>query len=71
MAAAAKIPRRTRPKTRIPTTSNAVKNKKSRKRAANQKIEDLIGLSSTADVDGSYTGTPLKGGLPVQDADDL
>lgn len=25
----------------------------------------------TSDVDGSYTGRPLKGGLPVQDADDL
>lgn len=24
-----------------------------------------------SDVDGSYTGRPLKGGQPVQDADDL
>lgn len=25
----------------------------------------------TSDVDGSYTGVPLDGGMPVQDADDL
>lgn len=25
----------------------------------------------TSDVDGSYTGRPLDGGQPVQDADDL
>ncbi|MBE6806969.1 MAG: hypothetical protein E7527_03005 [Ruminococcaceae bacterium] len=24
-----------------------------------------------SDVDGSYTGRPLTGGMPVQDADDL
>lgn len=24
-----------------------------------------------SDVEGSYTGKPLKGGKPVQDADDL
>lgn len=25
----------------------------------------------TSDVSGSYTGTPIDGGVPVQDADDL
>lgn len=24
-----------------------------------------------SDVDGSYTGTPIDGGQPIQDADDL
>lgn len=24
-----------------------------------------------SDVNGSYTGTPIDGGVPVQDADDL
>lgn len=27
--------------------------------------------SVTSDIDGSYTGHPLDGGVPVQDADDL
>ncbi|MCI9273223.1 MAG: hypothetical protein HFE39_04600 [Clostridiales bacterium] len=25
----------------------------------------------SSDVSGSYTGTPIDGGVPVQDADDL
>lgn len=28
-------------------------------------------LKSATDVNGSYTGVPLDGGRPVQDADDL
>lgn len=28
-------------------------------------------LKSATDVNGSYTGIPLDGGRPVQDADDL
>ncbi len=27
--------------------------------------------STPSDIDGSYTGHPLDGGMPVQDADDL
>lgn len=27
--------------------------------------------SVTSDIDGSYTGHPLDGGKPIQDADDL
>ena len=28
-------------------------------------------LKSATDINGSYTGVPLDGGRPVQDADDL
>lgn len=37
-----------------------------------KKAERLIGLTSEADVNGSYTGRPLDPTeKPVQDADDL
>ncbi len=30
-----------------------------------------VAAQDNSDVDGSYTGTPKEGGMPVQDADDL
>lgn len=37
-----------------------------------KKVEQLIGLTSKTDVNGSYTGKPLDPKeKPVQDADDL
>lgn len=33
--------------------------------------EELPEFKSGTDVYGSYTGTPLYGGQPIQDADDL
>ena len=34
-------------------------------------MEDSTGMASPFDPLGSYTGVPLDGGEPVQDADDI
>ncbi len=43
----------------------------------NSKVDEIINAKENfdknilSDVNGSYTGVPLDGGVPVQDADDL
>ncbi len=44
---------------------------KQRVPAPTQKALDLLEFGSTTDILGSYTGNPLQGEKPVQDADDL
>ncbi len=52
------------------------KNDKNIKNVTNQSelqepLDSTIGSNVTSDIDGSYTGHPLDGGVPVQDVDDL
>lgn len=52
------------------------KNKSNNKNAANQSelrkpLDTATDSAVASDIDGSYTGHPLDGGVPVQDADDL
>ena len=43
-----------------------------KKRTAKQIVEEMLGVQqSSADPSGSYTGAPLDGSTPTQDADDL
>lgn len=50
--------------------------KKNNKSAINQSdlqkpLDTATDSSVVSDVNGSYTGHPIDGGMPVQDADDL
>ncbi len=51
--------------------------KKKTEKTINNKVNEVINAyknldqSIQSDVNGSYTGVPLDGGEPVQDADDL
>ncbi len=53
------------------------KNTNSEKNLITEKIENIINTTPSfdgeilSDVFGSYTGVPLDGGDPIQDADDL
>ena len=38
---------------------------------ANIKIDFTVNKEIPSDVNGSYTGVPADGGVPVQDSDDL
>ncbi len=44
---------------------------KKRVPAPTKKALDLLDFSSSTDTLGSYTGNPINGEKPVQDADDL
>ena len=52
-------------------------NKKDNKNIPDSKVNEVIDAyknldeSIQSDVYGSYTGVPLDGGRPIQDADDL
>lgn len=54
-----------------------MKNKNSAEKNDNNKVEEVIDAYKNldknikSDVNGSYTGVPLDGGEPIQDADDL
>lgn len=48
---------------------NQALNRRSNKGQTNAQPDNRKGFYS--DVNGSYTGRPIDGGMPVQDADDL
>ena len=45
--------------------------KPEKKNKANIKIDFTVNKDIPSDVNGSYTGVPADGGVPVQDSDDL
>lgn len=51
--------------------NNDIKNPSIRSSDLANPLDTATDGSVTSDVDGSYTGHPLDGGKPVQDADDL